>query len=240
MRKVELDYLVNAGVPLEILFGTQYTLKDLETAGVSEESLTTAGIIGSAEDVRDGTLYAWVTIGEQKWMRKNLNYAREEGSSCYDDDQANCAAYGHLYDFYTAIDSVTDLSVSIKGICPDGWHLPSIDEWDILNNYIADNFAVKGVGYSLLEANENQFGFDAFLGGYQRDTGVWDNIDARGRWWAANEEVLEPAEPNKGHYKYIYLDNPGGNDDDILGSDTHIKEYKMSVRCLLDQVSGLE
>jgi len=37
-----------------------------------------------------------VVIGNQTWMKKNLNYA-VSGSVCYENDTANCAKYGRLY-----------------------------------------------------------------------------------------------------------------------------------------------
>ncbi len=235
MAKVDLDYLLNAGVSVTDLFGTQYTLRKLIEAGIQEDSLHTVGILGSVEDTRDNTMYEWVTIGTQKWMRSNLDYASTIGSSCYDDDLNNCTTYGRLYDFKTAIDSATDLSQPIQGICPDAWHLPTNDEWTILNDYITDNFTVTAVGTSLLEANENQFGFDGFLGGYEREPGTpnaqWDQVDTRGRWWAAGE--TNDAVP-AGNFRHIYLDWPVDAEKNILGENNHNQEYKMSVRCLLD------
>jgi len=53
-----------------------------------------------------------------------LNY-KAENSLCYGEIQANCNKYGRLYDWETAIE-----------VCPDGWHLPSNDEWAKLYSYV--------------------------------------------------------------------------------------------------------
>src|SRR6056297_2464310 len=94
---------------------------------------------GTFTDFRDGQTYKWVRIGEQVWMAENLNYKTEKGSSCF-----NCGKYGRLYNWYTA-----------RNVCPDGWHLPTINEFetfienidrankDILNTIQAKGFSTQ-------------------------------------------------------------------------------------------------
>ena len=84
---------------------------------------------GSMTDIRDGQIYKTVTLGSQTWMAENLNYRYmqpignlDSSSFCYDNDPANCAQYGRLYLIESNVDS----------ICPDGWRLPSKDDWDVL------------------------------------------------------------------------------------------------------------
>jgi uncharacterized protein (TIGR02145 family) len=69
-----------------------------------------------------GELYDTVNIGEQCWFSKNLNYPTATGSWCYDDDVENCALYGRLYDFETAVGEEDD-------ICPEGWRVPTDDDF---------------------------------------------------------------------------------------------------------------
>ncbi len=93
-------------------------------------------------DSRDGKSYTTVQIGNQCWMAENLNIGtRIDGSNnqtdngtiekyCYDDDEANCDTYGGLYQWNEMMQYVT--TEGTQGICPDGWHLPSDDEWKTL------------------------------------------------------------------------------------------------------------
>jgi len=82
---------------------------------------------GSFKDARDGKTYKTVKIGTQTWMAENLNY-EAKGSKCYDKKSANCAKYGRLYDWNTAMK-----------VCPAGWHLPSKYEWQILEDFVGGN-----------------------------------------------------------------------------------------------------
>jgi len=59
--------------------------------------------------------------------------------------QANCDKYGRLYDWATSMalsSSCNENSCSSqiqpkhKGICPNGWHIPSNDDWDKLLRYV--------------------------------------------------------------------------------------------------------
>ena len=111
-------------------------------------------------DIRDGQKYPTVQIGTQCWMKKNLNIGAftpsvNTGSEhsdvsnngiiekyCYDNDQANCAIYGGLYDWnelmqYTTIEGT-------EGICPVGWHIPSDPEWSILTTFLGGESIAGG------------------------------------------------------------------------------------------------
>ncbi|MBO7414541.1 MAG: fibrobacter succinogenes major paralogous domain-containing protein [Fibrobacter sp.] len=104
---------------------------------------------GEMTDSRDGQVYKTVEIGEQLWMAENLNYEVDE-SFCYNDSSEYCAKYGRLYKWAAALGMPDSLcgyrhrcplpSGDIQGVCPSGWHLPSVDDWQTLFGAIDDEY----------------------------------------------------------------------------------------------------
>ncbi|MFI4955126.1 MAG: FISUMP domain-containing protein, partial [Gammaproteobacteria bacterium] len=93
---------------------------------------------GPLVDMRDGKQYKTVCIGNQTWMAENLNYDAS-GSVCYNNDPANCAIYGRLYDWNTIMQgalSSTSVPSGVQGVCPKGWHVPSKAEFDTLMMFL--------------------------------------------------------------------------------------------------------
>ena len=100
-------------------------------------------------DERDGKQYRIATIGRQTWMAENLNYEYNEGSAqsvCSTEENGVCLQYGRYYTWAAAVDSAAIFSKSgatcgydfkcgldgttvVRGVCPNGWHLPSSKEW---------------------------------------------------------------------------------------------------------------
>ncbi|MCL1966885.1 MAG: hypothetical protein FWF67_03285 [Fibromonadales bacterium] len=105
----------------------------------------------SSEDAKEGSIeyggqkYKTVVINGQELMAENLNYD-VPGSKCYGNNPANCAKYGRLYDWATAMalypscvsrSCIDQIDTSHhQGICPGGWHIPTNAEWDKLYRYI--------------------------------------------------------------------------------------------------------
>ena len=110
-------------------------------------------------DERDGKTYKTVKIGNQWWMAENLNFYADEfskdgletQSGCLFDNSRYCDEYGYgrYYWWALAMDSAAFFSedgkgcgkgnvckisqyAKVRGICPEGWHLPSANEWNIL------------------------------------------------------------------------------------------------------------
>jgi uncharacterized protein (TIGR02145 family) len=123
-------------------------------------------------DERDGQIYSTVQIGGQCWMAENLNIGTFINSStsqsdnniiekfCYNDDYAKCDTYGGLYQWnemmqYTTIEST-------QGICPAGWHIPSDEEYKILEIALgmtqaqADSMYWRGTNQGSQIAGNNQ------------------------------------------------------------------------------------
>ena len=109
-------------------------------------------------DSRDGRTYSGLKIGTQTWMIDNLAYLPEvnqsgdkstrdpryyvygfEGNNVsFAKTEENYQTFGVLYNWPAAMDGEqmsNTIPSGIRGICPEGWHLPSNDEWEILFQY---------------------------------------------------------------------------------------------------------
>ena len=153
------------------------TLEVKNTRGISsttsKQLLITGLTPGTLIDVRDGKTYNTIKIGDQWWMAENLNYETLDISWCYNDEPANCNLYGRLYSH-----------PAIVYACPDGWHLPSDDEWKEMESYLGmsqsdindtgDDRKSGGVGNKLKSASgwalgqngSDESGFNAKPGGF--------------------------------------------------------------------------
>ena len=117
---------------------------------------------GTMTDSRDGNTYRTVTIGSQTWMSENLN-TLSPGSLCCDSlDRLGCVASASQCDrtgrSYTREDALE--------ICPDGWRLPSVDDWRVLLNLGKNTPApfLSATGWKNVKAT-NSLGFDVKPGG---------------------------------------------------------------------------
>ncbi|MEO1451864.1 MAG: FISUMP domain-containing protein, partial [Bacteroidota bacterium] len=102
-------------------------------------------------DIRDGQTYRTVFIGGKCWFAQNLNFGEKvnEGTGltdeqliekhCHEDSDSLCHKYGGLYTLEEALQGVPRYpngaaippmdDFPIQGVCPDGWHIPSDEEW---------------------------------------------------------------------------------------------------------------
>jgi uncharacterized protein (TIGR02145 family) len=160
-------------------------------------------------DERDGKKYVYVPIGEQVWMAENLNYDAPN-SKCYDNSEIYCEIYGRLYNWVTVMDLEADYNTTLygtsscgtncynpaslthRGICPDGWHLPSNKEWQELLDFAGGDgeIAVKKLktmnGWDGDDGKDN-YGFAARPGGNGNSDGSFVNVSSLGYWWSATE-----------------------------------------------------
>ena len=100
-----------------------------------ETNYSYEGCVDSIIDLRDGEVYETVCIGGQVWMAENLRFDTA-GSLIAHNDPSKLATHGRLYDYPTlsrGAGPVPENQIStIRGICPEGWHLPSLYEWEQL------------------------------------------------------------------------------------------------------------
>jgi uncharacterized protein (TIGR02145 family) len=96
----------------------------------------------------DGNVYNTIKIGDQCWMRENLNTTRTANGtqitrSCYNNDPGNCELYGGLYNWAIVMNGAASSGANpsgVQGICPTGWHVPSDAEWTQLTNYLINTY----------------------------------------------------------------------------------------------------
>jgi uncharacterized protein (TIGR02145 family) len=186
-------------------------------------------------DSRDSTIYKWVKIG-RTWMAENLNYAAE-GSKCYRNDEANCAIYGRLYNWATAMEA-----------CPAGWHLPSDYEWNTLMSVVggtsvagtklkaASGWNNNGNGTDDYNGNgTDDYGFAALPGGGGNPSGTFysfGDVGTHGNWWSSTEggPYVSPNVP----YPYAYRLEMGYNHAAVSRELYDKTNGLFSVRCIQD------
>ena len=140
---------------------------------------------GKLKDDRDGQTYKTVKIGKQWWMAENLNYEymiKKEDSDQYKAFDCYCnhedrEIYGCYYTWAVAMDSAALFSKNgkdcgfgktcsptypVRGVCPEGWHLPSSSEWYTLFA-VMDSipYAMQARGIEKWPDATDAFGFSA-------------------------------------------------------------------------------
>jgi uncharacterized protein (TIGR02145 family) len=192
--------------------------------------------IPTVTDTRNGKVYKTILIGSQCWLKENMDIGtRINGSQaqtnnniiekyCYNDDPANCSAYGGLYQWKEAMQYAT--TPGAKGICPTGWHIPTLAEFITLGQTTAGNSnelkaVSQGTGSG---AGTNTSGFSALLGGNLGREGAFEGFGESTFFWSSTQYDAESA----GEMDLYYDDNIlylGMNED---------KNYGYSVRCIKD------
>ena len=175
---------------------------------------------GSFTDKRDGKEYKSVKIGDQWWMSENLAFKTSSGCLVYDGIEGYLETYGYLYTWETALK-----------VCPDGWHLPSDNEYEELSNYLG---GPNEAGGKLKEAGTahwnspnagatNSSGFSALAAGYNGSDAYKVFIGLNAYFWSydetvADSEVARALYSNKGEFSRYGITRENG----------------LSVRCIKD------
>lgn len=206
---------------------------------------------GKMVDPRDGKEYSVAEINGVFWMTENLRYADSsnmknlKGNSwCHEDDK-DCSKFGRLYSWTAAVNqdskyisTVVGTTSSFQGICPDGWVLPSSNDWKYLVNYVDQNNGGEGSGTSLkstetwnktdeVKAPTNRFGFNAKASGRRNNDG--ETFLSTGRvaaFWSLYEKDATTA------YGWQLRDEV-----DALQEGFFYKDHGLSVRCIANSLN---
>ena len=144
--------------PNTVYFVRAYATNDIGTEYGNEISFTTQAPFNCGVDIAsdyDGNTYNTLLLGNQCWMKENLHtthYADGTDialgnalstSMAYryypDNNSSYVTTYGYLYNKLSVMHGATPSSLNpsgVKGICPDGWHVPSAAEWTQLSDYV--------------------------------------------------------------------------------------------------------
>ena len=194
------------------------------------------GLQGTVDDI-DGNVYKTILNNNHEWLSENLNVTHYRngdeiplvttlmGSDTigtylnYDNNPVHSETYGRLYSWYAVIDE--------RGICPEGWHIPSEDEWDDLQGNLRECTPGSCPESEYWESPNtgatNSSGFTALPGGYVRNS-TFSGMGTEAHFWI---EVSEGSGASHGKRKILY-NHPGVG---VYGSST---PHGASVRCLKD------
>jgi len=125
---------------------------------------------------------------------------------CYNNDPVNCTLYGGLYHWDEMMMYTTQEGT--QGICPTGWHLPTDEEWKVLEGAVDSLFGIGDNEWDIfsnlrgydagknLKAKSNWagngngadlFGFSGLPGGYRGGFNYFDYLNVYGYWWTSTE-----------------------------------------------------
>ncbi len=187
---------------------------------------------GTMSDI-DGNVYRTVKIGDQWWMEENLKvthyrngdeindivadndwqFTTEGGYCAYYHADSNKVKYGLLYNWYAVNDP--------RGLAPDGWHVPSDEEWKQLEMYLgmsrasvdSQGWRGKDAGLKLKSTSgwrlpdwngTNESGFNALPAGARSFDGPWLQDIGRDAWfWTSTGHS---AGGTGGWMRRLYLD----------------------------------
>lgn len=188
------------------------------------DELREANKTGTFTDERDDHVYKWVKIGDQVWMAENLAYKTNNASCAYDDNESNVAIYGRFYSKY--------LVFSDFNICPNGWHVPSENEWKKLLNYLGDprTQGKKLKSKSILwdeNTGTDEVGFSVQPSGICINGGIKMGKAAR---FLSSTRTID----SDGKYNYPYLSFDDFLSVALILTDCDMTFHKKCIRCIKD------
>jgi len=178
---------------------------------------------GSFTDTRDGKVYNFKQYDKLYWFTSNLQW--EGAGKAYNNEKALAPIYGVLYTWNQATGGVSKsgLGNGPKGVCPDGWSVPTKEDWENLGTALKgspvvfdSNWATLGEiasanaklngtsiwKYSPNNLKNNILGWNALPGGSSSNNfKSFANISQFGFWWSSSQK-----DSNNGEYRFIHFD----------------------------------
>jgi len=169
--------------------------------------------MGTVMDIRDGQVYKTVEIGNKIWMAQNLNF-QTRGSWCYLNEDDNCRKFGRIYTWNAVMDGQTQDKA--QGICPDGWHVPTDDDWLALTTEYNKSKDLFEGGVS---------GFNMPLAGCRFPDGKFDFMGKVATYWTS---TIDSSNSKFVFTRYAYSDSKSKP----LTSYSTNKTYGQYLRCI--------
>lgn len=194
-------------------------------AFISEHTESALPQYESITDARDGHIYKAMTINGKKWIMENMQY-NIPGSIC-----ENCKQNGRLYSYIDALDA-----------CPEGYGLPSQEEYQSLELAVANN---KGVVYAIYEF----LGIDTVAFGKSlKSKTLWNGLDLIGfnamptGFYSFTDSVVKRTHETTGFWTSDLTANgiirmKIESNDDTISFGSLNRNYGFSVRCVEKNIS---
>jgi len=173
-------------------------------------------------DHRDQHRYSVVKAGQQIWFAENLKYKPRSGDFwAYDNDKSHVAKYGYLYFWETA-----------KEACPEGWHVPSMEEWQSLIEFLGGKTQAGGklkavdAWNSPNEGATNSSGLSILPGGNKAVGGEFYHLGDDALLWSSTPKSEGSAWKIRLNYTW-----------DSVNYQACSRRTGLSVRCVKDEKS---
>ena len=224
-----------------------YAYTDFNTCTSTAPAVPITVISGSASgtcpqtftDPRDNASYKAFILGSHCWMLTNLNYGTKMASAlqpqsdncspekyCLSTD-ATCSTYGGLYQWDELMQyQVPAAGLTVQGLCPPEWHVPTQAEWTDLVNAVASTTPGDALAGSFLKDANPTFGFHALLDGifYLNDTWAFisGSLTASMYWTATTNGPVRAVARGMNNFTYSVSFYPS------------LKPNAFPVRCVKD------